>query len=372
MSLSDQYKQDMKFPVVVGPREAPVISGAPVGRVPRKGAIAGSMGLHAGVLLALVLFALWGVIEETPVPPPVRVTLIREGPGAAGAAGGNEGGGGAAETSSAPSAASTAAATAAIQPASNAETPEQRTAAPEPAAATPEPPAAASEPPVTAAAEPSIAAPEPKVAAIEPSAAVPEPQMAAPAPSMAAMPKPVATPLPTPPRRKPARPHPAPAEAASPPMQASAPAPEELAAAVPAPQPGAPGTGSGPGGTRAVGTGAEGAGHGAIGDGPIEGPGDDYLDRLRRWLNKYKRYPDQAKKDKQQGHLIVSFTILRDGTVRNPQIEHSSGFPLLDEAALAMLREASPVPPLPPSYRPALVSVDLPVEFELGFFARNF
>ncbi|MGO8917381.1 MAG: energy transducer TonB, partial [Stellaceae bacterium] len=95
-------------------------------------------------------------------------------------------------------------------------------------------------------------------------------------------------------------------------------------------------------------------------------------DRLKRWLNKYKRYPEPAQKDKQQGQLVVSFTILRDGTVLDPRIEHSSGFPLLDAAALQMLRDASPVPPLPQSYRAPRVAVDLPVQFSLGFFARTF
>jgi len=305
---------------------APPTAGRPEARAPRKGALAASLGLHAGVLLALVLIALSGVTKP-PEAPPVRVMLATEGPGAAGALGGNDGGGGAAEASGAPpAAASSETAEAPASAAPGAETPEELAEAP--------------------------------AAALEPSAA-PVPQ--------AATPEPPAAPLPTPPRRKPARPQPAPAETASPPTSA----PEELAAAAPL-APGAPGSGEGPGGAAGLGTGAEGAGHGAIGNGPIEGPGDDYLERLRRWLNKYKRYPDQAKKDKQQGQLIVSFTILRDGTVTNPRIERSSGFPLLDDAALGMLRDASPVPPLPPSYRAASATIDLPVEFELGFFVRNF
>ena len=121
-----------------------------------------------------------------------------------------------------------------------------------------------------------------------------------------------------------------------------------------------------------TGTGAEGAGHGAIGDGPIEGPGDDYLDRLKRWLNRYKRYPEEAQQRKEEGQLVVGFTILHDGTVLDPQIERSSGFPLLDEAALQMLRDASPVPPLPASYRAARVGIDLPVDFKIGVLQRLF
>jgi periplasmic protein TonB len=290
----------------------------------RKASLAASLMLHAGVLVALVLIALWGLSPPSEAPA-IRVTLLSEGPGAAGASGGDAGGGGTTEASSAPAAASAEVATA---------------APPEPA---------------TASSEQQAVAPEQQAAAPEPAAVAPEP--------------PAAAPLPAPPRRKPAPPRPAPAVAASPPP---APEPEQLAAAAAPPAPGAAGIGSGPGGAVGRATGAEGAGHGAIGDGPIKGPGDDYLDRLRRWLDKYKRYPEQAKKDKQQGQLVVSFTILRDGTVRDPRIERSSGFPLLDEAALAMLRDASPVPPLPPSFRPSAATIDLPVNFELGFFTRTF
>ena len=291
----------------------------------RKTALAASLALHGGVLLALVLIALWATLPP-PQAPVLRVALLSEGPGAAGASGGSEGGGPTAAASSAPAVTGSA--------------------------ATPAPSAAPSPAPSPSAAPPQPAAPPDMLAAAaEPPAAAPEPS---------------AAPLPAPPRRKPTPPPPAPPEVAAP----LTPAPEQLAAAPPAP--GAPGAGSGPGGTAGMGTGAEGAGHGAIGDGPIEGPGDDYLDRLKRWLEKYKRYPEQAKKDKQQGQLVVSFTILRDGTVLDPRIERSSGFPLLDAAALAMLRDASPVPPLPQSYRAPRLGVDLPVGFSLGFFSRVF
>ena len=131
-----------------------------------------------------------------------------------------------------------------------------------------------------------------------------------------------------------------------------------------------PGAGGGPGDRVGQGIGNEGAGKGAIGGGA--GPGDDYLDRLRRWLNKFKHYPKDAEDKKQEGKLVVSFTILRDGTVRDAQIEHGSGVPALDEAALQMLRDASPVPPLPETYRPDQAAIALPVDYSLGLLHRMF
>ena len=45
---------------------------------------------------------------------------------------------------------------------------------------------------------------------------------------------------------------------------------------------------------------------------------------------------------------IVAFVIMRDGSVRNPQIVQSSGNPSIDDTALRAVYQAAPLPPLPP------------------------
>jgi TonB family protein len=47
----------------------------------------------------------------------------------------------------------------------------------------------------------------------------------------------------------------------------------------------------------------------------------------------------------------LTFTILRDGTVRNVAVEVSSGVPSLDRSAMRAVIEASPLPPLPADWR---------------------
>jgi protein TonB len=49
--------------------------------------------------------------------------------------------------------------------------------------------------------------------------------------------------------------------------------------------------------------------------------------------------------------VVVLFEIQRDGQVREPQVEHSSGNKLYDQAAIRAVGEASPFPPLPPEYK---------------------
>jgi protein TonB len=186
--------------------------------------------------------------------------------------------------------------------------------------------------------------------------------------------------MPPPPPHKPRPPQPAAVAAAPPPPIPAKPTPEPSAspaplpqvatAPVPQPTPGTPGTGEGRGGPGGVGQGETGAGHGIIGTG--SGPGDDYLERVRRWINKYRKYPDAAVKQKQQGGPMLTIRLRRDGTVLDVEIDKSSGFPLLDEAALKAVRDASPVPPFPAGYANDEMEFDLPFQFVLGFFDRVF
>jgi protein TonB len=118
------------------------------------------------------------------------------------------------------------------------------------------------------------------------------------------------------------------------------------------------------------GTGTTGVGQAAYGRG--QGPGDDYFERLRRYLARYKRYPPDAVRRKQEGTVMVEFEIARDGTVVAAQIERSSGFPLLDRAVFDMLYKASPVPPLPDDFPADRGRIVMPIAFSIGFFDRLF
>jgi protein TonB len=58
----------------------------------------------------------------------------------------------------------------------------------------------------------------------------------------------------------------------------------------------------------------------------------------------------------QSSPAIVSFTIMRDGTVRNPQIVQSSGNPTIDNTALRAVYESNPMPALPPQITDSYIS----------------
>jgi protein TonB len=56
---------------------------------------------------------------------------------------------------------------------------------------------------------------------------------------------------------------------------------------------------------------------------------------------------------------VITFDILRDGSVKNPQIAQRSGNSTLDYSALRAVMDAAPFPPLPPQYSGSSTNVEL-------------
>lgn len=284
--------------------EPPPPAAAP-GRAPsaRRLAWAGSAGLHlvAGALLLL------GLPDRAPEPMPV---IMLEMPAAEPA-------------TPAPEPPMPAEAPAPPQPvAEAAPPPPEVTAPPEPE--TPPPPPE----PMLAEAPPAPPEPEPLPPPPEPSPEPPQAEADLPLP-----PPPVATPpAPHPPAvpRRPAPPRPALAEAApaAPAMPAAPAAPAPAAAVAAAPSP-------------------------------------DYVSRLFAALERHKAYPQEARGRRAQGVAMLRFRMRRDGTVIGFRLERSAGDQALDEAVLAMIQRASPLPAPPADLAGETIELTVPVRFAL-------
>src|SRR5690606_4490995 len=78
----------------------------------------------------------------------------------------------------------------------------------------------------------------------------------------------------------------------------------------------------------------------------------EYASWLRAWVDRVERignlnYPDEARRRRLSGQVVISVAIRRDGSVERAEVVDSSGQPLLDQAALRIVRLAEPYPALP-------------------------
>jgi periplasmic protein TonB len=78
-----------------------------------------------------------------------------------------------------------------------------------------------------------------------------------------------------------------------------------------------------------------------------DGPYESYLLQIRRKIEGLWSYPAQALSQKQEGEAVIRFTIDAGGALNDYYITSTSGSPVLDEGALAVVRTASPFEPLP-------------------------
>jgi len=87
---------------------------------------------------------------------------------------------------------------------------------------------------------------------------------------------------------------------------------------------------------------------------------DSYNRTIRNIIDKNKVYPPIAKRRKIQGSVLISFTILTDGSVSDFNVDKSSGFKQLDVAAHNILKKSVPFPPPPEN-----VNYTLPIKFKI-------
>ena len=88
--------------------------------------------------------------------------------------------------------------------------------------------------------------------------------------------------------------------------------------------------------------------------------------RVITHLDRHKRYPPEARSRRQQGVPHLRITIDAAGRVLGAAIVRSSGFPLLDQAAIEMANRASPLPAPPASIAAQQrITLTVPVNFNI-------
>ena len=82
----------------------------------------------------------------------------------------------------------------------------------------------------------------------------------------------------------------------------------------------------------------------------------EFASYMQAWVSKVERvgnlnYPTEIRRRRLVGDLLITVGINPDGSVESIDVRRSSGMPELDEAALSIVRLASPFAPLPPDIR---------------------
>jgi periplasmic protein TonB len=73
----------------------------------------------------------------------------------------------------------------------------------------------------------------------------------------------------------------------------------------------------------------------------------NYNQRLKERIESVWHYPDEAAQKGIYGDLVIKFTITKKGQLEAAELIRGSGYPILDNAALEALKEATPYWPLP-------------------------
>jgi periplasmic protein TonB len=90
-----------------------------------------------------------------------------------------------------------------------------------------------------------------------------------------------------------------------------------------------------------------------------------YRTGLIAFAKQFKRYPAQAMERGWEGRVEIRITVRPTGTIDNARVKTPSGYRILDEQALDMVRRALARTPVPPALVGREFSVDIPVIFEL-------
>ncbi|HKP25073.1 MAG TPA: TonB family protein [Dongiaceae bacterium] len=86
---------------------------------------------------------------------------------------------------------------------------------------------------------------------------------------------------------------------------------------------------------------------------------------LEAHLKRFHKYPRSAERRNIEGMVLLRFRMTRDGKVLTYSVERTSEHEVLDEAALAMIERAQPLPPLPAEVPGESIELIIPANFDM-------
>lgn len=91
----------------------------------------------------------------------------------------------------------------------------------------------------------------------------------------------------------------------------------------------------------------------------------EYIGLIQQKIDTYFTYPLEAQSNGWEGIVKVKFTLTADGRIKDIDIAESSGYPLLDAAAILAIKDASPYPaPASTAAKGEELEIIVPVRYE--------
>jgi protein TonB len=88
--------------------------------------------------------------------------------------------------------------------------------------------------------------------------------------------------------------------------------------------------------------------------------------KIAEEIERHKRYPSAARARREVGKTQLGFTIDRQGMVLASRIVRSSGYPSLDQEAIATVLRAQPLPPPPTNLPGTTFDFIVPIQFKIN------
>ena len=98
----------------------------------------------------------------------------------------------------------------------------------------------------------------------------------------------------------------------------------------------------------------------------IENIEAEYLSKIRNTIEKNKTYPKTAKRLNQTGKVYISFTISKNGEIKNYRIHKSSNFESLDDASLEILSKIKNFDSIPSELNKESWEITVPIVYKIN------
>ena len=92
---------------------------------------------------------------------------------------------------------------------------------------------------------------------------------------------------------------------------------------------------------------------------------NEYLGKVRNLIEQNKTYPKVARRLNQTGKVYVTFTVMKNGEIRNCKISNSSQFESLDEASINILNKIGSFESIPKELDKDSWEITIPIVYQI-------